>query len=511
MSLRASIVASLPCRTNTTINNRLTSLQWQYNPSSHNQQPSSMDQLYEAIGSLEAVFVDSDYNLSPLVVSGETAATLVQASFDPPAPKNKKKKTKPDDRHHSKKTKPARAPPSVSVAAASELGEGRVVVLSDDTLFIYEANATDNNDNGAFLAAVFEYLGGPNSDTYTLHLGLCAEEDAWLRANSELVDRFEHDDKCSAITTTTPSELDGLDAGSVLVLALGNLESWYDTKAPQECEDAIDAVRRWVSEIGGGVLVLGNGWAYRPLVRRMFERLLADTGIHLTTESRDHCKLSVLESAEAARESLLHVEAAFECVSDDAAESEALASACSTLRLALEAAPLEYYERLQEALGDDAFTINPTPDQPFDVDHHGNERQRLAACAQVAWASVAPAADITAHPAHEFFPGAVPDDAEHLDAAIVIDGSYAGIDPRYDGDDAKEPAWRSTGLYAPAGETITIAIPDECVDAGFVVIIGAQSPVDFRSYKHWVGVIANAIVKERTMSLLVNARVVHCC
>ena len=60
--------------------------------------------------------------------------------------------------------------------------------------------------------------------------------------------------------------------------------------------------------------------------------------------------------------------------------------------------------------------------------------------------------DVRAHPAAEFFPGAVPGDAARVARDVVIDG--------------RTPRWQSTGLYAAPGEVITIARVDAGEDAG---------------------------------------------
>ncbi|MDF1798773.1 MAG: M60 family metallopeptidase [Planctomycetota bacterium] len=63
----------------------------------------------------------------------------------------------------------------------------------------------------------------------------------------------------------------------------------------------------------------------------------------------------------------------------------------------------------------------------------------------IAWGQAEPA-DVPAAPGHEFFPGSVPEDAERSSHRIVVEAD--AIVPK---------AWRSTGLYAPAGEVITAA------------------------------------------------------
>ena len=69
---------------------------------------------------------------------------------------------------------------------------------------------------------------------------------------------------------------------------------------------------------------------------------------------------------------------------------------------------------------------------------------------------------LRAHPAAEFFPGAVPADAARIASRTVSI-------------DTTVPAWHSTGLYAAPGELIRVQIPPEAADKGFGVRIGCHT------------------------------------
>ena len=71
-----------------------------------------------------------------------------------------------------------------------------------------------------------------------------------------------------------------------------------------------------------------------------------------------------------------------------------------------------------------------------------------------------PPEQVTAHPAAEDFPGAVPADAPRITRVIEID--------------ARVPRWHSTGLYAAPGEVITVSVPDEATREKLEVRIGCH-------------------------------------
>jgi hypothetical protein len=79
-----------------------------------------------------------------------------------------------------------------------------------------------------------------------------------------------------------------------------------------------------------------------------------------------------------------------------------------------------------------------------------------------------PARELKAHASSIAFPGPL-GPARDTDVAIEIDASV--------------PGWHSTGLYAPPGELITISIPQELVNVGAVVQIGAWRDPHQHAYR----------------------------
>jgi len=78
-----------------------------------------------------------------------------------------------------------------------------------------------------------------------------------------------------------------------------------------------------------------------------------------------------------------------------------------------------------------------------------------------------PADEVEAHPSAAAFPGTVPDDAPRDAVSVRLDPATHG--------------WRSTGLYAAAGEVVTLGFGERLVGSGAAVQVGAwRDPQSFR-------------------------------
>lgn len=103
----------------------------------------------------------------------------------------------------------------------------------------------------------------------------------------------------------------------------------------------------------------------------------------------------------------------------------------------------------------------PTASAPLTDTQHAAQRLRLGMEARVL--RLAAADGLKAHPAHEVFPGRAPSPSEapRVTAEVRIDPAI--------------PGWTSTGLYAAAGELITVMLPAAMADKGYAVRIGCHS------------------------------------
>ncbi|MFN7561039.1 MAG: M60 family metallopeptidase [Prosthecobacter sp.] len=101
----------------------------------------------------------------------------------------------------------------------------------------------------------------------------------------------------------------------------------------------------------------------------------------------------------------------------------------------------------------------PTAKAPLNDTQHAAARLRLGM--ETRMLRLMSAEGIKAHPAHVEFPGKAPENAPRISGEIAITPSI--------------PGWASTGLYAVAGEPITVTIPEEYADKGYAVRIGCHS------------------------------------
>ena len=111
--------------------------------------------------------------------------------------------------------------------------------------------------------------------------------------------------------------------------------------------------------------------------------------------------------------------------------------------------------RLQEEHAAEAI---PEPDDPLTMDQ---PLARLALTLQMQDIRNLPPEQVKAHPAAEFFPGAVPTDAERVARTVDLDTKLHG--------------WHSTGLYAAPGEQIEVRVPRSAAAKGLHVRIGAHN------------------------------------
>jgi len=101
----------------------------------------------------------------------------------------------------------------------------------------------------------------------------------------------------------------------------------------------------------------------------------------------------------------------------------------------------------------------PTAQAPLTAEKHAAQRLRLGMETRVL--RLASGEGVAAHPAHVAFPGKVPADSPRVSSEIKVTPSI--------------PGWTSTGLYAAAGETITVTLPEKLADKGYAVRIGCHS------------------------------------
>jgi hypothetical protein len=148
-------------------------------------------------------------------------------------------------------------------------------------------------------------------------------------------------------------------------------------------------------------------------------------------------------------------------------------AASAAVMRAAQALPLQmytqYWDRLQAFIND--LTISPSIDTPFNA--AADPVGKLKLTIEVLVLDLLPTSD--AHRSATDFPGVAPSSASPVTRTLRIDGTYAGRESDYMYSNAGAAVWRSTGLYANAGELVNASLPSSATSAGLQLRIGCHS------------------------------------
>lgn len=224
---------------------------------------------------------------------------------------------------------------------------------------------------------------------------------------------------------------------------------------------------------GGGFIGGMTGWAFSQTsggkdlaVSHGLNQALMPAGLAIT----DMSAFDQLRGFDA-RTELPQMMNAFEAVTaikkqrggGPALDAAAMKQGTNAIQIAMAAQPPDrgnLKNAVLAALGNaGADAAIPTPQKPLTDTQHAAQRLRLGMETRVL--RLAAGEGVAPHPAHEAFPGKVPADAKRTTAEIKVTPSISG--------------WTSTGLYAAAGETITVILPEKLADKGYAVRIGCHS------------------------------------
>lgn len=87
-----------------------------------------------------------------------------------------------------------------------------------------------------------------------------------------------------------------------------------------------------------------------------------------------------------------------------------------------------------------------------------------------------------AHPASKDWPGEVPTDAKRITRTLTINTMTP---PRWGHTHGERPTWKMTGLYAIAGQSITVTIPEQEIPLGLQAQIGSHIDVNYGYHDNW--------------------------
>lgn len=329
------------------------------------------------------------------------------------------------------------------VVGAGRLGTGRVVVFGHNGYF--DAGAMKDADTGKFFANCITWAARGTAKPAVVVLGAKGLNDALA----------------SIGVAGAPANLAALAPNSVLVADAGRIKA-----------GDVDGIVKFI-RAGGGFVTSATGWGWKQLnpgkelatdliVNRILNQAglaIADGTVSDTAAGGFAVGGEIPLLAHAGRALSSAVASTGGTVKLSKADA-ALASA--SLVGAMESLPAndtQFLPRLRALAANPKVTAVPSAKTPVKSDNFAG--RMLVTMQGQSLRKLAPE-QTRAHPAAEFFPGAVPKTAPRLASASV-------------GVDTKIPAWHSTGLYAAPGELITVTVPAEAAKQKLRVRIGAHT------------------------------------
>ncbi len=330
-----------------------------------------------------------------------------------------------------------------AVAAAAAWGKGRVLLLGHNGFL--ESGAHPGQDR-LMVNAVRWVAGAAGGKSLKVGLGRVRQAGALEAAGL----------KVAAVSELTADSLQDLD---VLVL------NAQGTQGEAEAQAVADWVKR-----GGGLVAGMTGWAFestsggRVLAEEHgLNRALLEAGLGFT----DGSAFGDIADFDTTRPlpPLLNAGEAVALMSRGTVDAAALRQGSSAIQLALSAQPADwtaFRQAVRSALkmGQGPAPI-PTREKPLLRDQHATERLRLEMEARLLRQDTG-SSPVAAHPAHAAFPGAVAAEVERVTRRVKVNPQV--------------PGWASTGLYAVAGEPVTVRLPEGWSDkADWKVRVGCHS------------------------------------
>ena len=234
---------------------------------------------------------------------------------------------------------------------------------------------------------------------------------------------------------------------------------------------------------GGGIMMGGHAWwwgysndnaAENYPGNKLFNHL--DAGLTVTTETAVTGAQTI---DPAARYDLVHALVALEQLGMHVANLTVLTLdeqriASGAVRRALGVLPIHFpYFSLVAPLRPMLPPGVPTAANPIEPDTM--PIRALSVSIDNKYAQELPAAQVTPHAAAATFPGPVAPNVPTVTETLTIEATFPGRPSRYIYSGAGAPAWRSTGLYLPAGQVATVAVPAGFTNVGLDIQIGSHS------------------------------------
>ena len=328
----------------------------------------------------------------------------------------------------------------LALAAAAAYGKGKVLIYGH-TGYI-DGSSIGGSDAGTLLVNAVKWCGGKEKPRVGVRNG---GSNAFLDKHGFRTKSFKVVDRKNL------SEFD--------VIILG----------PSDLNDGEVTLLTDYLKGGGGVIAAATGWAYdqisggrslndeHPGNRALRVAGLGWTNMTFPDQVRTFPATTELTVMMNATEAVLalrrHKQAG-------AADEAALNQGVNALQVALSCQP-SLGSGLQaaviSALGEGS-SIVPTREKPL-LESDVGPRLRLGIETRIL--KLASGTDIKAHPAAAAFPGIVAGDAKRVSQEMTIDPSV--------------PGWQSTGLYASAGDKISVHLPEALAGQGYSLRIGCHT------------------------------------
>ncbi|HSI65133.1 MAG TPA: M60 family metallopeptidase [Candidatus Saccharimonadia bacterium] len=341
---------------------------------------------------------------------------------------------------------PDRQGVELAVAAAAGYGKGRVILFGHNSYL----TGTEGGDHAKLMENCVKWAGGKASPRVGLK-----------QVNA--LNFYKERGFNTAKAFTGPLERKTLNDFDVVIV---NIQTMTD---PAEGE----ALAAWVKE-GGGVIAGMTGWAFEQTsggknlaIAHGVNRALMPAGVAIT----DMSAFDQLPAFQARTElpAMMNASSAIAAIKKQgsggatSATAEEMKQGMSAIQVALASQPPDR-SNLRDAVvaalgntGSDAPV--PTKAEPLTEAKNASARIRLGM--ETRLLRLAPGSKVEAHPSHVAFPGKAPADAPRIMQEVKVNPSI--------------PGWTSTGLYAVAGEPITVILPSALAGKGYAVRIGCHS------------------------------------
>ena len=324
------------------------------------------------------------------------------------------------------------------VAAASFYGKGRVLAVGHPSFYTEEG--TSKADTTAFIKNAIAWLGQGKAAVA-------------VYSNAPVAKAL---DGIGGLNVTEISSLETLADFPVLAV-------YPDSLKPDE----VERVRQFIVS-GGGLLASGIGWGWQQVsggkslaTENLFNRLLGPAGLLVSSDIADRTAADGYLAAFPLPAGVNAGEAVRLAAEGNVSDPALLHQINQTLCAVKSVLP-PHETSLSRSLGalmdSPAAARLPSPEQPLKA---GDIPARLALLDhQAAWRAK-PLDPWPAHPAAAAYPGLPP-------AGAPRDRGTFAIDPGI-------PRWHGTGLYAVAGEPVTVELPAGAEKLGLKLRIGTTT------------------------------------